>query len=213
MGGSAYHHNRANGRAHIRFEHNVAGAPNVDVYANGNKIVSNLGYTDYDGYLSVAPGRYNISVRGAGSRNAFLNATASVEAGQYYTVIVHGDVNQRESIGALILIDNNMCPAPGQAHIRFVHATPSAPTVDIWADGQKVFSNIAYGSTSQPMYLPVAAGFHKVAVTPAGSEDVALGPLELDLADRGIYTIIAAGKPGDARYPLTAVVINEPDCM
>lgn len=201
------------GRAKLRFEHNVAAAPNVDVYANGQKIISNLGYTKYHGYLDVAAGRYNISVHAANSPNAFLNAAVDISAGDSYTVVVHGDIRDRASIGALVLEDNNMCPHNGSAHVRFIHATPSAPMVDVLADGSVIFQDVAYGQAGNPVYLPVPAGRHSLAVNLANTTTTALGPIDVDLADRGIYTIIAAGIPGNQQTPLTAVIINEPECM
>ena len=208
----AHGNHHMSGKSMLRVEHNVAGAPCVDVYANGQLIVQNLCYTQFRGYVRVDPGVYKVQLTRAGERDVFFERDVGVKANRYYTVIVHGDINQPQSLGALKLQDMNTCPQPGKAHVRFVHATPSAPAVDVLANGQAIFRNVSYGNTGRPVYLPVSQGTYTLSVNLAGTNTTALSVPKVQLKDRGIYTIIAAGVPGDRETPLTAVVIPEPEC-
>lgn len=52
-----------------------------------------------------------------------------------------------------------------EAGVRFYHLSPTAPNVDIYANSQRVFSNVAYGTE---VFAAVPAGKYSVAVVPAG---------------------------------------------
>jgi LPXTG-motif cell wall-anchored protein len=99
-------------------------------------------------------------------------------------------------IEPLVLIDNNSTPEAGKAHVRFVHASPDAPAVDIAvADGGPVlFSNVEFKGVGD--YLPVDAGTYDLEVRIAGTETVALEVPGVALADRTVYTIFAMGLAG-----------------
>ena len=46
----------------LKVFHGVTDAPAVDIYANGNLLVENLGYNEYKGYVQVPVGDYTIDV-------------------------------------------------------------------------------------------------------------------------------------------------------
>jgi len=53
------------------------------------------------------------------------------------------------------------------AMVRVIHASPDAPAVDVYVDGNAVLTNVAFPAISN--YLELPAGPHSVAVAPAGS--------------------------------------------
>lgn len=57
------------------------------------------------------------------------------------------------------------------SEVRFVHAVPDAPAVDIWVDGQVVAPNVGYKGFSP--YLTVNAGERWLRVVPAGADSSA----------------------------------------
>jgi hypothetical protein len=203
---------RPQGYSRIRVIHNVAKAPNVDVYLDGKNVLSNVPYKAISDYLRVPSGMHQIQVTAAGTDTILFNLNPTLAPNAQYTVIAHGLVSPN-SLALLALQDNVSCPAAGNAHVRFVHAAAGAPNVDIYAGDTKIFSNVAYGSTGNPVYLPVAAGDVDISVSPAGSDDIVLGPLPLNLEASKIYTIIASGIVGDNTTPLTALVSEESSGM
>lgn len=54
------------------------------------------------------------------------------------------------------------------SEIRFVHAVPDAPSVDIWVDGDKVVSSVGYKGFSN--YLEVKSGNRFLRLVPAGGD-------------------------------------------
>jgi LPXTG-motif cell wall-anchored protein len=159
------------GDARIRVVHASPDAPAVDVYANGNKVLSNVTFFAASDYLSVPAGSYKLQVVVAGETDlskAVIDATADLKAGMDYTVAA---VNAVASIEPLVLMDNNAAPAAGKAHVRFVHASPDAPAVDIRVKGgPKLYSNVSFKGTGD--YTPVDAGTYDLEVTAAGSDTV-----------------------------------------
>lgn len=193
LAGSAVLGAGANDDARVRVIHASPDAPNVDVYANGDQVLSDVPFGESSGYLTVPAGAYNFEVYAAGSNpdtdDAVLSVDATVAASTDYTVVA---TNEVASLEAGLFEDNNSAPAQGQAHIYVIHAGPDAPAVDIAAAGSSVLiDNLNFGERAGP--LPVDAGTYDLEVRPAGTEDVAL-PLDGVSLERGkIYTFVATG--------------------
>lgn len=198
------------GHAHLRVVHNVASSLFVEIALDGKTILSNVGYKAVSDYLQVLEGHHVVTVSAGGS--ILIKANVNLAKGQDYTAIAHGNSEDLSSLGLLALEDNHHCPHKNKAHVRFIHAAAGAPNVDVYAGDTAVFKNVAYGSTGKPAYLPVMAGEVSVTVSPAGSEDVVVGPLDLVLEPRKTFTIIATGLVGDETYPLDAILISDNYC-
>ncbi|NWG15962.1 MAG: DUF4397 domain-containing protein [Chloroflexi bacterium] len=65
-----------------------------------------------------------------------------------------------------VLATGALAQSPDGAQMRFVHAIPQAPAVDIYTDGELTLQNLAYGQASGYINLP--AGEHQLSVTAAG---------------------------------------------
>jgi len=80
-----------------------------------------------------------------------------------------------------------------QSWIRVMHDSPDAPNVDVYVDGNPVFENVAYATTSS--YKALASGQHRVQVTPVGkSADDSLIDTTVDLSQNKPYTVLALDK-------------------
>lgn len=82
-------------------------------------------------------------------------------------------------------------PAPEQAQVRVIHASPDAPNVDVYAAGAKALSNVPYKAASG--LLTVNAGDLPVKVTPTGS-DTGVISATLKLAKDTVTTVIAVNE-------------------
>lgn len=82
----------------------------------------------------------------------------------------------------------------GAAKLRIAHFSPDAPAIDVYFDGVKRLTNVAYEKHSN--YLELPAGKHKIEVRGTGSAaDVpAIVSADADLAANGAYTLAAIGK-------------------
>lgn len=195
--------------ARLRVVHNVANGPNVDATLDGAMVLKNVAYKAISDYLEITSGAHVVTVYVANSATVIGNWSVDLKIGGAYTLIVHGLIKDLKTIAPLLLEDNLTCPMQGKAHVRFIHAAASIPNVDIYAEDNRIFMNVAYGQTGNPVYLPVPSGMVNVSVTVTGSNKTALGPLPLQLASGGIYTIIATGLLNDKMSPLSALVSED----
>lgn len=83
--------------------------------------------------------------------------------------------------------------AAGDACINVVHASPDAPNVDIYLDGQLALSNLAFGWYSG--WIPVPAGDHQIQVTATGTApDTAVIDATVTLESGVAYQVAATGQ-------------------
>ena len=190
----------ADGKAMVRVVHASPDAPAVDVWVNGAVAFSNAPFKGITNYASLDPASYQVQVTPTGaSTPVVIDATLDLAADTDYTVVA---VGQLANIEPLVLVDNNAIPAEGKSHVRFVHASPDAPAVDIAVKGGPVlFSNVAFKGVGD--YLPVDAGTYDLEVRLAGTTTVALEVPGVKLDAQTVYTIFAMGLAGDGS--LTAV--------
>jgi LPXTG-motif cell wall-anchored protein len=187
--------------ARVRAVHASPDAPAVDVWVNGAVAFSNAPFQGITDYAKLEPGSYNVQVSPTGATEPIvIDADLELATQTDYTVVAVGTL---ENIEPLVLIDNNSAPADGKAHVRFVHASPDAPAVDIAVTGGPVlFSNVPFKGTGD--YLPVDAGTYDLEARLAGTETVALSVPGVALEAGNVYTIFAMGLAG-GEPALTAV--------
>lgn len=178
--------------ARVRVVHASPDAPAVDVWVNDAIAFANAPFKGITEYASLDVGTYNIKVVPNGdTMPVVIEADLALEA-KDYTIVAVGKL---ENIEPLVLVDNNSAPAAGKAHVRFVHASPDAPAVDIAVKGGPVlFANVAFREIGD--YLPVDVGTYDLEVRLAGTETVALAVPGLKLNDGTIYTVFAMGLAG-----------------
>jgi LPXTG-motif cell wall-anchored protein len=187
--------------ARVRVVHASPDAPAVDVWVNGNVAFSNAPFKGITDYAALDTGSYQVQVTPTGATEpVVIDATLDLAGGTDYTVVA---VGQLANIEPLVLVDNNSAPAAGKAHVRFVHASPDAPAVDIAVTGGPVlFSNVPFKGVGD--YLPVDAGTYDLEARVAGTQDVALSVPGVQLNEGTVYTIFAMGLAG-GEPALTAV--------
>lgn len=79
-----------------------------------------------------------------------------------------------------------------QARVRFFHAVPGAPNVDVYANDQLLAVNLAFGVDS--VYFNLPAGELNFSVTETGTT-TALFTQAVAVEPSGAYTLIAVGDP------------------
>jgi hypothetical protein len=192
----------------VRVLHASPDAPAVDVYVNGGEAISDLAFSDITDYVELPAGDYAVQVFPAGANgegDPVIDATLTLAAGSDYTVAAVGTLAEIEP---LVLEDDNSAPPAGSAKVRFVHASPDAPAVDIYAEGAGVVvPNAAFKDASG--YLELPADTYNLEVRAAGTDTVALDLPGVTLEAGNVYTAFAVGllegEPGlDAKLTVDA---------
>lgn len=194
------------GDARVRVTHASPDAPAVDVWVNGAYAFQNVAFGSTTAYAILPAGSYQVQVEPAGAGGAgpfVISATLALDPNVDYTVAA---IDTLANITPLVLVDDNSAPAAGNAHVRFVHASPNAPAVDITlTDGTVLFADYVFGEASG--YLPVPGGSYDLEVRLAGTSTVVLSLPGITLAADNVYTVFATGLVGSTATPLNAVLV------
>jgi hypothetical protein len=198
------------GSARVRVIHTVPDAPAVDVAVTGGDVlVPNLAFPSASDDLTVPVGTYDLEVRVAGTEDVALPLPGTTfDASTRYDVFAIGSV--ADGILTALVIPSPIhggiatttaaatCTsalgigADGDACVNVVHASPDAPAVDVYVDGQLALSNLAFGAFSG--WVPVPAGEHQIQVTATGAEiDTAVIDATVTLEPGVAYQVAATG--------------------
>lgn len=195
--------------SYVRVAHWSPDAPAVDVWVDGNLVLEDVNFNGLSGYLELTEGSHSITVVAANTTSpAVIQETVMLNANTSYTVAATGLLSGTPSIDAWALIDDRT-PAGGQAKVRFAHASPDAPNVDIYATGgtTPLFANIPFRSAAN--YISVAPGSVGLEVRIAGTSDVVVRFAPISLEAGRNYTVVAKGlaSPGSIPNALSAYAV------
>jgi hypothetical protein len=180
------------GQAQVRVAHLAPDAPNVDVYVNGDPVLTDVPYTTVSDYLSLPAGTQQVTVYATGDTTSpVIDTPVQLAAGGAYTVAAVGLVAD-DSLTAQVYQDDLRDPASGNAKVRVVHASPDAGPVDVIPrGGQALVEGLTFPEASP--YAEVPAGSYTLDVNAAGTKKTALTVPDASLASGGVYSAFAVG--------------------
>lgn len=178
----------AHSKAYVRVVHAAPGAPVVDVYVDGGKLLNDFTFGTVTGYVPVAEGSHRIQVTADGAKRSasVIDVTVSLKGGTYYTAAALGTTSSGFSLKAFV--DNNW-DSNSKAKIRVYHLSPNAGPVDVSVGGTKVIDELTYTHASG--YLTVAPGDYTFKVT-AVNAGVTV-PVSAKLSGDRVYSVFAIG--------------------
>ena len=179
-------------QAQVRVAHLAPDAPNVDVYVNGDPVLTDVPYTTVSEYLSLPAGTQQVTVYATGDTTSpVIDTPVELAAGGAYTVAAVGLVADG-SLSAQVYEDDLRSPASGNAKVRVVHASPDAGPVDVVPrGGQALVAGLTFPEASP--YAEVPAGTYTLDVNAAGTNQTALTVPDATLASGGVYSAFAVG--------------------
>lgn len=179
----------------VRVAHLSPDAPGVDVWVNGDIVLTNVSFTETSAYLPLDPGSYQVQVTPTGATMPIvIDANLTLAANTAYTVAATGLLGQND-LQPVVLIDDRTVDA-ANAKVRFTHASPDAPAVDIAVvGGPAVFPNVSFRGSSA--YETLAPGSYDLEVRLAGTMTTVLPLGIVDLAPGVNLDVFAIGLVGD----------------
>ena len=195
----------AAGSSQVSVLHGVPGLT-VDVYANDKKILSDFKPGSLAGPLTLPEGSYDLKVFAAGKgpdgTPAIEADGVAVPSGANITVVAHLDADGKPVLTPFVNDVSKV--APGQARLTVRH-TAAAPAVDVRANEKVAFSGLTNPKEAK---ADLPAGTISADVVLAGTDTVAIGPADLDLAE-GTNTIVYAwGSASDKNLKLAVQTIK-----
>ncbi len=179
----------------------------VDVYANGEELLPDFEPGTLTDPLQLPAGSYDLQVFADGDspgdgEPAIEANGVDVPAGANATVVAHLDGKGNPKLS--LFANDTSSTAPGDARLTVRH-TAAAPAVDVRADGSVLFDGLRNPNEATG---DVAAGTYAADVVLAGTEDVVIGPADVDLAE-GTNTIVYAwGSAQDGNLQLAVQTVD-----
>jgi hypothetical protein len=197
---------QAQGDATVSVLHGVPGLT-VDVYANGEELIPDFEPGTLTDPLTLPAGTYDLQVFADGdtpdSADPAIEANGvEVPAGANATVVAHLDADGNPTLTPFV---NDVSPtAAGESRLTVRH-TAAAPAVDVRADGEVLFDNLSNPNEASG---DVPAGTYSADVVLTGTEDVVLGPADLDLAEGTSTIVYAWGSAEEGNLDLAVQTID-----
>jgi hypothetical protein len=193
--------------AAVRVLHGSADAPNVDVYADGSAVLTDVPFGTISDYLYVPAGEYRIQVVPTGATleegPVVIDAPLTFEGGSMTTVAA---TNVLAEITPQVITDAPR-PREDRAQIRVVHLSANAPEVDIAPDGSRqrdaIFEGLEFGEASR--YRTVRPDTYDLVIRAAGTRDRAFDIPEVELEAGTSYSAIAIGQLGEDSFQVILV--------
>jgi len=90
------------------------------------------------------------------------------------------------------------------SYLRLLHASPVAPHLEVYIDGIKSFTQLAFKSTT--LYIPISSGTHRIDLFTSGENPKQILSKSIDVDSNHFYTIAANGELND--LSLLALIDN-----
>lgn len=188
----------------VRVAHLSPDAPAVDVRVDGLRIYSGVEFGEVSDYTLVAAGTYKVEVTPAGAMTpVVISADLELENNTSYTIAATGLLGD-EDLAPVVIVDDTEV-VDENVRLRFIHASPDAPAVDIAVvGGDPVFANVSFREISDVVEIP--AGDYDLEVRLAGTDTVVLSLGTVTLDGSTNLSFFAAGLVGNETLGATAAV-------
>ncbi|WP_432056604.1 DUF4397 domain-containing protein [Streptomyces sp. bgisy022] len=192
------------GKAMVSVFHGIPGLT-VDVYANGDELLGDFEPGTVTDPQELDAGTYDIKIFEAGQGpdgTPALEKKIEVPEGANATVAAHLNADGDPELTAFVNDVSKVDAGKSRVTVRHVAA---APAVDVRAGGEPVFTGLENPKEDTTV---VDAGTVNADVVLAGTDTVAIGPADLDLAE-GTNTIVYAwGSAEDENLALKTQTLS-----
>lgn len=161
----------AESMAYIRVIHASPDAGIVDVFVDGNKLLSSFQFGVVTPYVPLPAGghKVQISLIGTGVDAAVITQTITVSAGTPYTVAALG--TKASGFSLAVFTDNNVVSTK-DAKLRIYHLSPNASGVNVSNGTNTIANGLTYQTASN--YVNIASGSYTLNAALSASQALSL---------------------------------------
>ena len=195
--------------AYVRVVHASPDAPNVDVYVDGMRTVSNAAFKAVTSFGEVPAGSHKVMVTVAGDKSkAVLEATLNLKAGTYYTVAATGLVkNLKATVFTAAKLNSNKA----KAQVDVYHVSPGGPRVNALAvdmmNAPILKYGVSYGRKATVLVNPMGVNLN---IVPFGKTMPVVKNLSgISVAGGKTYSVFAMGVVGGTGMQAFDLVVAE----
>ncbi|WP_030898350.1 MULTISPECIES: DUF4397 domain-containing protein, partial [unclassified Streptomyces] len=192
-------------KAMVSVFHGIPGMT-VDVYANGDELLSDFKPGTVTDPQSLTAGTYDIQIFEAGQSpdgTPALEKKVEVPEGGNATVAAHLSAGGDPRLTAFTNDVSQVGADKSRLTVRHVAA---APAVDVRAGGQPVFNDL---TNPKEATAEVDAGTVNADVVLAGTDTVAIGPADLNLKEGTGNVVYAWGSAEDKNLALATQTFSD----
>jgi Domain of unknown function (DUF4397) len=183
-----------------------------------------LAYTKVTRYLDVPAIAYDVRLVAPASRDCArslgglpdVTGLPALLAGEAFTLAATGELARGGTPFAVLAYRDDARPKQGKAKLRFIHASPGTPSVDVGVgsgdDFSAVFSDVGYGGFAHRRrgYVTTAPlEAVELSARATGADRDVLSIASASLPAGAIATAFAVGKLGDAKAPLRVLLCDD----
>ncbi len=184
---------QAESMAYIRVIHASPDAGIVDVFVDGNKLLSSFQFGVVTPYVPLPAGghKVQISLIGTGVNAAVITQTITVSAGTPYTVAALG--TKASGFSLAVFTDNNVVSTK-DAKLRIYHLSPNASGVNVSNGSSTIASGLTYQTASN--YVNIASGSYTLNAALSPSQALSLNASIKPWTVTSVFAIgVVSGTP------------------
>ncbi len=176
----------------VSIYHAVPNGGSLDIRMEDGIAVTNrpLEYEDYTIYINFYSGTRDFTFTdGEDKENIILESTYKLEENHFYSLFV---VNYAELAETVLVTDTAEAPEANKAMVRLINLCPDSSPVDLLADENSWFSNVAF--KDGVAFVELDAGTYDFEfVSHADNNDVLLTVTNAEIKKDQYHTIILKG--------------------
>ncbi|TVR99155.1 MAG: ExeM/NucH family extracellular endonuclease [Wenzhouxiangellaceae bacterium] len=169
-------------------------ASKVDIFVDGEPLLSGVAYGASTGYLELTPGTVTVEIFPVGAAQPAIASTLELIAGQRYSAIAIGD-GLNQALDLKLLADEVSAPAGGQVKLRLGHLAPFAPgaaSAEVRLADGNLLAQLDFGAVGDFVELP--GGSYDLVITAPGGDPVLIDPVAVEFGGGEIVSAFATGN-------------------
>jgi len=147
----------SNNTTSVRVVHLSPLVPPVNVSIEDQQIAANASFGDVEDYQTVPAGEVEVTFVNTESGEELSESDVTLESDSTYTAVVVAERNGTTvAFDPVVLQDGITIPADSNASLRFAHAAPNAPAVDVTLAGTNttLADNVTVGEDGSYVGVP-----------------------------------------------------------